>query len=211
VVTDDCAHEGGVLPRGALIRYREWYGAHETTGAGIRLEAEAVARGILEREGREGIVGGIADPSIFSCNGGPSIAERMRQVGVWFRAADNTRVGRAGAFTGWDQMRARVRGQGQRPMPYVFETCRDFIRTVPVLQHDPHRPEDLDTRGEDHIADETRYACLSRPMIAKAQRRSESSVGRRPATRLSARASGASLTSARKNPPATPIASANKA
>ncbi len=50
-------------------------------------------------------------------------------------------------------------------MLYVFDTCRDFIRTVPVLQHDPMRPEDLDTAGEDHIADETRYACLSRPLI----------------------------------------------
>jgi hypothetical protein len=48
----------------------------------------------------------------------------------------------------------------------VFEICRDFIRTVPVLQHDPIRPEDLDTRAEDHIADEARYACLSRPLIA---------------------------------------------
>ena len=40
------------------------------------------------------------------------------------------------------------------------------IRTVPVLQHDPERLEDLDTNAEDHIADETRYACLSRPLIA---------------------------------------------
>jgi hypothetical protein len=37
---------------------------------------------------------------------------------------------------------------------------------VPVLQHDPTRAEDLDTNAEDHIADETRYACLSRPLIA---------------------------------------------
>ena len=49
----------------------------------------------------------------------------------------------------------------------VFDTCRDFIRTVPALQHDPMRMEDLDTNGEDHIADETRYACLARPMIAR--------------------------------------------
>ena len=53
-------------------------------------------------------------------------------------------------------------------MLYVFDTCRDFIRTVPVLRHDPRRPEDLDTRAEDHIADETRYVCSSRPMIARA-------------------------------------------
>ena len=50
----------------------------------------------------------------------------------------------------------------------VFDTCRDFIRTVPVLQHDPARPEDLDTDAEDHVADEARYACLSRPLIARA-------------------------------------------
>src|SRR5262249_40497583 len=28
-----------------------------------------------------------------------------------------------------------------------FSTYRDFIRTVPVLQHDPDRPEDVDTAG----------------------------------------------------------------
>jgi hypothetical protein len=50
-----------------------------------------------------------------------------------------------------------------KPMLYVFETCRDFIRTVPALQHDEKRPEDLDTDGEDHIADEARYMCMSRP------------------------------------------------
>jgi hypothetical protein len=64
-------------------------------------------------------------------------------------------------------VRARVAGRDGMPMLYVFETCRDFIRTVPVLQHDPARPEDVDTAAEDHVADETRYACLSRPLEAK--------------------------------------------
>jgi hypothetical protein len=50
-------------------------------------------------------------------------------------------------------------------MLYVFNTCKDFIRTVPVLQHDETRAEDLDTEAEDHVADETRYACMSRPWI----------------------------------------------
>jgi hypothetical protein len=167
VASDDFQCEDGVLPRGALVRYREWYGAHEATGTGLRLEAEAVAAGILEREAGEPIAWGVADPSIFSCNGGPSLAERMGRAGVRFRPADNTRVGEAGALTGWDQMRARIVGDGARPMLFVFETCRDFIRTVPVLQHDPDRPEDLDTRAEDHVADEARYACLARAMAAK--------------------------------------------
>ena len=51
------------------------------------------------------------------------------------------------------------------PMLYVFSTCRDFIRTVPSLQHDQDRPEDLDTDGEDHVADEARYGCMSRPWV----------------------------------------------
>ena len=47
---------------------------------------------------------------------------------------------------------------------YVFNTCRAFIRTVPTLQYDTARPEDLDTAGEDHVADETRYFLMSRPI-----------------------------------------------
>jgi len=159
--------DGRTIPRGALVRYREWYGAGPRAGEGLRLEAEAVARGILEREIGEMIGHSVADPSIFREDGGPSIGERMRRVGVSFRPADNTRVGRAGALSGWDQMRARIAGLDGAPMLFVFDACTDFIRTVPVLRHDPQRLEDLDTAAEDHAADEARYACLSRPLIAK--------------------------------------------
>jgi hypothetical protein len=50
------------------------------------------------------------------------------------------------------------------PMMYVFSTCKAFIRTIPLLQYDEHKPEDVDTDGEDHVADETRYFCMSRPI-----------------------------------------------
>ena len=159
--------DGITLPRGALVRYREWYGCTGRPGEGVRMEAEAVARGILEREFGETIGYPVADPSIFSQDGGPSIGERLRRRGVRFRPADNTRVGKAGAMSGWDQMRARIAGTEEGPMLVVFDTCRDFIRTVPVLQHDRMRAEDLDTSAEDHIADETRYACLTRPILPK--------------------------------------------
>jgi nitrate reductase beta subunit len=52
-------------------------------------------------------------------------------------------------------------------MIVCFSTCTDSIRTIPVLQHDPDKPEDLDTEAEDHAADEWRYACMSRPYIPK--------------------------------------------
>ena len=164
VPEDRRVRPGLVLPRGALVRYREWYGCNGRPGEGMRLDAETVARGILEREAGETIATAVADPSIFSEDGGPSIGERMRRAGVRFRPADNTRVGKAGALSGWDQMRARIAGTEAGPMLAVFDSCRDFIRTVPVLQHDRLRPEDLDTSAEDHIADETRYACLARAM-----------------------------------------------
>jgi len=82
-------------------------------------------------------------------------------MGLNFRPADNTRVGRMGFMGGWDQMRSRM--SENRPMIYCFATCTDSIRTIPVLQHDPDRAEDLDTNTEDHAADEWRYACMSRP------------------------------------------------
>jgi len=53
-------------------------------------------------------------------------------------------------------------------MMAVFSNCLDFIRTVPALQHDQTRPEDIDTDGEDHAGDEGRYACMSRPWSRKA-------------------------------------------
>jgi hypothetical protein len=39
---------------------------------------------------------------------------------------------------------------------------------LPALQHDDARPEDVDSESEDHCADETRYACLSRPFVRDA-------------------------------------------
>jgi hypothetical protein len=55
------------------------------------------------------------------------------------------------------------------PMIVCFDTCLDSIRTIPALQHDTDRPEDLDTEAEDHAADEWRYACMSRPYARKTE------------------------------------------
>jgi hypothetical protein len=165
VASDPYKAESVTIPRGALVRYREWYGSNGKPNEGLKMTAEAVAQGIKAKE-TEKLAYGVADPSIFREDGGPSIGERMRHEGVFFRPADNTRVASNGAISGWDQMRARIKGTDSGPMLVVFDTCRDFIRTVPVLQHDADRPEDLDTDGEDHIADEARYACMSRPWTA---------------------------------------------
>jgi hypothetical protein len=165
VASDDHHISNGIIKRGALVRYREWYGSPGKPNVGLRLTAEEVADGIKLREAGEGDIYGVLDPAAFAQDGGPSIAERMAARGVYFRPADNKRVGQRGMMGGWDMMRARIAGQDGSPMLYVFNTCRDFLRTVPVLQHDPKRAEDLDTDAEDHVADEARYACMSRPWV----------------------------------------------
>lgn len=162
--------ELAAYPRGALLKYREWYGmAENRPNVGLKLTAEAVAEGIKAREAAdEKIDASVLDPAAFAQDGGPSIAERMGKQGVFFQRADNKRVAQRGAMGGWDLLRARLVGDGARPMLYFFETCVDTIRTLPALQHDDLKPEDVDTDSEDHAPDETRYACSFRPWVREA-------------------------------------------
>lgn len=154
------------IPRGAMIRYREWYGK-SSANVGLKLTAAEVAKGIADREKGDKVGYGVADPAIFTADGGPSIAEMMQPHGVYWKPADNKRVAAVGRVGGWDQMRGRMKGDGEKPMIYCFKTCADSIRTIPMLQHDENHPEDLDTSAEDHAADEWRYACMSRPWVAQ--------------------------------------------
>lgn len=156
-VSDGCELPGGrQFPTGALILYREWYGA-KGPNEGLRMSTAEIAQGIAERERGEKIDFRVADPACWIMDGGPSHAEIMIKHGVVFRRADNSRV------SGWTQMRDRMLGEDGRPMLYVFSTVTDFIRTVPALQHDAHRPEDVDSDGEDHAGDTGRYAVMARP------------------------------------------------
>lgn len=155
------------FPRGALIRYREWYGVETDQyggfkpNTGIKLTAEAWGAGIRERT-HEKITYHVIDPAALSTNGGPSIGERS---GILWMPGDNRRVPQAGAMGGWDQVRGRLTGTNEGPLLYVFSTGGHLIRTLPALQHDPLRAEDVDSEGEDHAPDELRYACMSRPYI----------------------------------------------
>lgn len=155
-----------LLKRGAIVRYREWYGCKPgEPNVGLKLDAEEVAVGIKKREQDEVVdeAMSVADPSMWKEDGGASIAERMLKavkgnLGPRFRPADNTRI------AGWQQVRARLNGEDGHPLLFVTADCLDFLRTVPALQHDPNRIEDVDTDGEDHAGDDLRYACMARPL-----------------------------------------------
>jgi hypothetical protein len=154
-----------LIPRGALICYREYYGA-SAPNVGLKLPAEEVAKRIKDMEEGEKVeqASSVIDPACFASDGGPSIAERMASQGVYFRRADNRRIARNGRMGGWDAVRERLAGdEDGRAMIYFFDVCRAIIRTLPVMQHDKSMAEDLDTNAEDHALDSARYACVSRP------------------------------------------------
>ena len=157
-----------VIPKGAIVTYREWYGmVPGMINTGLRWPASRVAQGILDRTpANERIAYRVLDPSAFKQDGGPSHAEMMGRQGVFFRPADNSRL------AGWNACRERLTGIDAdpdvnngvgTPMWYIFNTCPHLIRTLPALQHDRTDPEDCDTDGEDHAPDSARYGLMSRP------------------------------------------------
>lgn len=162
-----------VDPDGRAYRYKEDYGCVEgEANVGVMNTpgeiGERLAR-LLEPEMRLGLpVAGIADPAIWDRSRGMSVEEQIRRAfsGVIFRKGDNTRL------PGKMQLHERLKfGEDGRPMLYIFENCRDFRRTLPTLVYDAKRPEDIDTAGEDHIYDETRYFLMSRPIAPRADAR----------------------------------------
>ena len=159
---------------GIRYRFKEVYGVQKSgqesiANEGVQWPPEKVFKTIAEIEnsdpdlkGREII--GIADPAIFQSQTGVSIADTAMQCGVYFRPGDNTRI------PGWMQCRYRLQfNEDGIPRFYVFDTCKEFIRTITTLQHDERNVEDLETlKSEDHIADEWRYVCMQnmiRPIV----------------------------------------------
>ena len=149
---------------GRLYRILELYGCTGNPNEGVRWTPDRVFSEIrrLETEhpylaGRT--VEGVADPAIWDASGGESIAETAERHRVWFSPGDHKRI------PGWMQCHYRLSfDETGVPMMYVFDTCRAFLRTVPLMRHDRTRPEDLDTALEDHVCDEWRYLCMARPI-----------------------------------------------
>jgi len=169
-----------VSPDDTLIMYREWYGCRPgEPNVGIELTPSQIAAGILEREKDEInnniTIDRIADPAIFDSSRGPSVAEQMQpdlnRPGVIFRRGENKRI------PGWNQLHERLRFDvNGKTRLQVFRTCSDTIRTFPNLPYtqntsDAKKAEDVDTRAEDHLADQLRYVAMARPVAPTAPAR----------------------------------------
>ncbi len=169
--------KGLYFPRGSMIRIAEWYTAEKKGGMvipnkGMRLSNQDLGLGIaristevLAEHGQNRFKGCIADPAIFTSHGGPSIYDQIRSASymlghrLHFSRADHERV------AGWQRMRMMLQEAAKEypegPGMWVWNTCTDWIRTVPTIGRDERNHDDIDSKSEDHCADETRYMAMS--------------------------------------------------
>lgn len=145
----------------------ELYGCTGVANEGVRWTAAQQFDKVVEIEREHPYlkgkrIHGVADPSIWDGSKGISVAEEAEKRQLWFDRGINDRI------AGWMQIHERLKfDENGYAMLYIFENCKDAIRTLPLMMYDEHKPEDLDTDMEDHIADSLRYFCMMRPIAPR--------------------------------------------
>ncbi len=148
-----------VNSQGRLIRYRELYGCKQDEyNVGVKKESKVLAQEAWEFASLEGIKDMVADPAIWSEENNQCIMQDFADVGFNMVPANNDRIN---GLVMVDQIFKQTVDQNGTPMFQVFNTCKAFIRTIPMLTPNPNHPEDIDTKLEDHVYDEFRYAVMS--------------------------------------------------
>jgi hypothetical protein len=128
----------------------------EVYGAGMKVAEQASK--ILEWEQGKNIERiGILDSACWDVTGrAESIAEQFRKCGVLNAPSAK---GPGSRVAGWNMVRTAlsVGAGGNPPRLRVFSNCVNLVRTLPAMVHDKLKPEDLDTKAEDHACDALRY------------------------------------------------------
>lgn len=140
---------------GREYTYRELYQSE--------LTAKELAERILEMTPEEEeIEKVIMDPACWGKTGqtDKSISEIMSDNGIFAIKANNNRVAGANLFR--EYLKPYRDQDGVMTARFlVFDTCPNLIRTLPQLIHSKTKPEDVDTKGEDHAYDARRYGLMS--------------------------------------------------
>lgn len=136
---------GAIDYDGNVCWYREYY------KAGVDADVNAIE--IKRLSEGENYAFTVLDSACFSKTGsGETIAEIYQRNGVYCEPSPKDRM------AGWALFHEYLRwGNNQEPKMKFFKTCTNAIKTIPTLIHDEHRPEDLDSDGDDHIADGVSY------------------------------------------------------
>ncbi|MBA3712440.1 MAG: terminase [Pyrinomonadaceae bacterium] len=158
------------FPKGTIFLINEWYGWNGRANEGLKMLAVDVAKRIktIDDESRFKVKPGPADNSIYDAENGVSIAEDMRKAGVAWTRSDKSPGSRK---TGWERIRRMLKASTTQPMEepglFVFNTCVQWIRTVPVLSRDQNHSDDVDTLSEDHAGDSSRYRLMNSKQSVK--------------------------------------------
>ncbi len=149
---------------GRAYLYRQLYGCTQTPNHGLKWEPRQIAREIqkIENELEVGnTITGIADPAIWDESRGRdgTIIRMFEDEGVFFEKGRNDRL------SGKMQCHYRFAFDDEgRPMAYIFNNCKAFLRTVPALTYDTVNVEDVNTTCEDHDYDAMRYFFMANPI-----------------------------------------------
>jgi hypothetical protein len=153
-----------VNAEGRMEKYREWYGCKPAPeyNTGIKKGSDVLAAEAWEKAVTEGVRDIVVDPKCYSTDDDhETVAKNFESAGWRVQPANNDRIN---GLVHFNQMLENTDENGI-PMLTVWTGCTEFVRTVPALTPDPNNPEDVDTRLEDHIYDESRYASMSEMAI----------------------------------------------
>ena len=165
------------FPRGSSIIINEIYGWTGKVNEGDQATSQEIAKRVLEVDtallteyGLKCFIGP-ADTSIWEVRDGSSIANNLALHGCkWTKAYK----GSGSRIAGWALIRqmlnAAKKEDLEAPGLYFFDAARHHLRTLPMLQRDKKKPEDVDTELEDHCGDSLRYL-LSRKMLSMSRRK----------------------------------------
>ena len=160
--------EGSTNPRSVHIETQdydgiveviwEYYKEGETADqAAMNIKSKLQIAGIYDLIRKRGKL--IYDPSMnirSNQTGIPTIQIIKNILGMQVEPANNDRI------EGWRRIKSYLdHDYNKTPLLYVWENCKNLIRTITEMIFDDNNPEDLDTDLEDHAVDDLRYGLMS--------------------------------------------------
>ncbi len=171
---------------GTLFHIVEYYGYTGKANEGVSMNVVDVTKNIVDHIENHWLLKehdirpGAADSSIFTSESRlPSIAMRMLRYkddngnirkGIRWKRSNKTSGSRViGVELFRTMLESSLKSPMEEPGFFVFDECRNFLRTVPFMPRDEKNPDDVSSVVEDHIWDAIRFRILDKKTITKTQ------------------------------------------
>ena len=162
--------------QGRAVVYKELYEGRDN-GKGANKQGHIIseaARRMLEVNGDDDIYTWLAPPDLWNRrqDTGKSAAEIFFENGVALTKTGNDRVAGWLAVREFLALRPDEQG-GTSPGLRIFDTCINLIRTLPAVQHDEKKPEDVANEPHEltHAPDALRGFCTYWSTAAQAPKK----------------------------------------